>query len=206
MKTTTKTQWLKKFMFGAGLTTLSFLIFAGCATPVTTPGTPAVMAPVVTPASPAQTVIQVTPPPAATPTAPPVTNYVYLPASPAVTNYVTVTPAGPPVVTNYLPNQAVMTAVGYAQTAAPLVPAPYGTILTGLASLAALVAGYVAQKKNTQLAAANAAADSHSAAAAAMASVIAASPQLVTQAMTAATSNQSTAAVASHIASANSPT
>ena len=30
MKTTTKTQWLKNFMFGAGLTTLSFLTF-GCA-------------------------------------------------------------------------------------------------------------------------------------------------------------------------------
>jgi hypothetical protein len=183
MKMTTRNQWLKNFTLGAGLTLASFLLFTGCATPVTTPSA------VVTPAQPAQTVLQVTP---ATPTAPAVTNYVILPASPAVTNYV-------PVVTSYNPNAAVMQAVTYAQEAAPLIPAPYGAILTGVASLAALIAGYVAQKKNTQLA-------SSQAAGAAMASVIAAQPALTAQAMTAAATNGSTAAVATHIAAANSPT
>jgi hypothetical protein len=206
MKKTTKIQWFTKFTFGAGLITLSSMMLAGCATPVKTAGTPAVMAPVVTPATPAQTVVQVIPPPASTPTAPPVTNIVYMPALPAVTNYVQVAPAIPPVVTSYQPNQAVMQAVGYAQAAAPLVPAPYGEVLGGFASLAALVAGYVAKRKNDQLAAANAASDSHAAAAAAMASVIGNQPQLVAQAMTAAASNGSTASVATHIASANSPT
>ena len=195
MKTTTKTQWLKNFTLGAGLTALSFLLF-GCATPVMQPGTPAVVAAQVTPAAPAQTILQVTPP---TATAPAVTNYVLLPASPAVTNYVTITPAGPPVVTSYQPNQAVMQAVGYANAAAPLVPAPYGTILTGLASLAALVAGYVANKKNTQLATAQAAG-------AALASAVVQNPTATAAAMTAAAGNGSTAAVAEHIASANSPT
>jgi len=146
---------------------------------------------------------QVTP---ATPTAPAFTNILYMPTLPAVTNYVVVQPAGPAVVTNYLPNQTVMQAIGYANAAAPLIPAPYGTILTGLTSLAALLAGYAAQKKNTQLAAANAAADSHSAAAAAMASVIQSQPPLVTAAMTAAATNGSTAAVATHLQAAGSPT
>jgi len=129
-----------------------------------------------------------------------------MPAQPAVTNFIVLQAATPPVVTNYAPNQAVMTAVNYAQEAAPLIPAPYGNILTGVASLAAVVAGLFAQRKNTQLAAANSAADSHAAAAAAMASVIQAQPALVTQAMTAAGTNGSVATVATHIASAASPT
>jgi hypothetical protein len=157
----------------------------------------------VTPAQPAQTIQQVVPP---TATASAVTNYIYMPALPAVTNYITVVPAGPAVVTGYVANAATMQAVNYANQAAPLIPAPYGTILTGLASLAALVAGYVANKKNTQLAAANASSDSHAAAASAMASVIQAQPALVTAAMNAATSNGSTAAVATHLQSAASPT
>ena len=200
---------LKKLTLCLVLANASLLAFYGCATPQTTPGAPAVLAPVVTPAQPAQAVPQVTPAvpaTATTPAIPPVTNYVYLPATPPVTNYVTITAAGPPVVTNYLPNQTVISAANYANAAAPLVPAPYGTILTGLASLAALVAGYVAQKKNTQLAAASDSADTHAAAAAAMASVIQATPTLVTQAMIAAQTNGSTAAVATHIASAGSPT
>ena len=192
MKTTIEQKnWLRNFTLGAGLVLASFLIFEGCATPQMAPGAPAVIAAQVTPAQPAQTVPQVTP---ATATAP------------AVTNYITITPAGPAVVTNYLPNQTVMQAIGYANAAAPLIPAPYGTILGGLATLAALIAGRVAQQKNTQLAAAQATSDSHAAAAAAMASVIQSQPPLVTAAMTAAATNGSTAAVATHLQAAGSPT
>ena len=197
-----KTKWLKTFNVTAGLTLASLLLFAGCATPVKTAGTPAVIQAQVVPAQPAQTVPQVVPAVPATPTAPAVpavTNYIVLPAQPAVTNYVTVTAAVPPVVTSYNPNQAVMTAVGYANQAAPLIPAPYGTILTGVASLAALIAGYVAQKKNTQLAASTTANQT-------MAAVIAPNAVLTAQAMSIAATNGSTAAVATHIAGANSPT
>lgn len=204
MKTTTdQKNWLRNLTLGAGLTLASFLLFEGCATPQTTPGTPAVVAAQITPAQPAQTIAQVIP---ATATAPPVTNYVYMPALAAVTNYITIAPATPAVVTNYLPNQAVMTAVNYANEAAPLIPSPYGTILTGVTSLAALLAGYFANNKNTQLAAAQATSDSHAAAAAAMASVIQSQPPLVIAAMTAAATNGSTAAVATHLQSAGSPT
>ena len=200
---TSKRFLLENLVMATAVLWLSLTMFTGCATPQKAPGAPPVIAAQVTPAQPAQNVVQVTP---ATPTAPAVTNIVYMPALPAVTNYIVVSPAGPAVVTNYVPNQAVMTAVNYAQEAAPLVPSPWGNILTGVASLAAIVAGFVAKNKNTQLAAANSASDSHAAAAAAMASVIQSQPALVTQAMTAAGSNGSTAAVATHIASAASPT
>jgi Tfp pilus assembly protein PilW len=69
-----------------------------------------------------------------------------------------------------------------------------------------LIAGWFANKKNNELTAANATSDSHAAAASAMASVIQAQPALVTAAMNAATSNGSTAAVATHLQSAASPT
>ena len=186
-----KQNWSRNFTLGAGLVLASILIFAGCATPVTKPGTPAVMGAQVISAVPAQQIAQVVP---ATTT------------SPAVTNYVVVTPAGPPVVTGYAPNATTMQAVGYANQAAPLIPAPYGTILTGAAAAAALIAGWFAKKKNDQLAVANTATDTNAAAAAAMASVIQSQPALVTQAMTAATSNGSTGAVAEHLKSAASPT
>lgn len=198
-----KQNWSRNFTLGAGLVLASFLIFAGCATPVTKPGTPAVMGAQVISAVPAQQIAQVVP---ATATAPAVTNYLYVPAQPAVTNYVVVTPAGPPVVTGYAPNQTIVQGVGYAKQLAPLIPAPYGDILTGASTLALALAGYFSSKKNTQLAAANAATDTHAAAAAAMASVIQSQPALVTQAMQAATSNGSTGAVAEHIKSAASPT
>ena len=190
MKTTTdRKNWLRNFTLGAGLVLASFLIFTGCATPIKTAGTPAVMGAQVISAVPAQTIPQVVP---ATATSPAVTNYLYVPEKPAVTNYVVVTPAGPPVITGYAPNATTMQAVGYANQAAPLLPAPYGTLLTGVASIAAVLAGWFATKKNNELAAANAAADTHAAAAAAMASVIQSQPALVTAAMTAATSNGST--------------
>jgi hypothetical protein len=203
MTTTTKKQWLRNLTFSAGLTLASLLIFAGCATPVTKPGTPAVIGAQVTQAVPAQTIPQIV---EATPTSPAVTNYLYVPEKPAVTNYIVVTPAGPPVVTGYAPNATTMQAVGYANQAAPLIPAPYGTILLGLTSAATLIAGYFAKKKNDELATANAATDTNAAAAAAMAAVIQSQPALVTAAMNAATSNGSTAAVATHLQSAASPT
>jgi hypothetical protein len=202
MKITTEQKKLRNLTVGAALALAGLLIY-GCATPITKPGTPAVVAAQVTPAQPAQTIQQVVPPTATTPA---VTNYVYMPALPAVTNYITVVPAGPAVVTGYVANAATMQAVNYANQAAPLIPAPYGSILTGVASLAALIAGYFAKKKNDELATANATADDHAAAAAAMASVIQAQPALVTAAMNAATSNGSTAAVATHLQSAASPT
>ena len=198
-----KLNWFRNFTLSAGLVLASILIFAGCATPVTKPGTPAVMGAQVISAVPAQQIAQVVP---ATATSPAVTNYLYVPEKPAVTNYVVVTPAGPPVVTGYAPNATTMQAVGYANQAAPLIPAPYGTILTGAAAAAALIAGWFAKKKNDQLAVANTATDTNAAAAAAMASVIQSQPALVTQAMQAATSNGSTGAVAEHIKSAASPT
>jgi hypothetical protein len=201
--TTDQKRYLRNFTVGAVLTLAGFLIFNGCATPITKPGTPAIVAAQVTPAQPAQTIPQFLPP---TATSPAVTNYIYMPALPAVTNYITIVPAGPAVVTGYVANAATMQAVNYANQAAPLIPAPYGTILTGLASAAALIAGWFANKKNNELTAANATSDSHAAAAAAMASVIQAQPALVTAAMNAATSNGSTAAVATHLQSAASPT
>ena len=200
--TTEQKNWLRTFTVGAALALSGFLIY-GCATPITKPGTPAVIGAQVVSAIPAQTIPQVVP---ATPTSPAVTNYVYVPATPAVTNYIVVTPAGPAVVTGYVANATTMQAVGYANQAAPLLPAPYGTLLTGVASLAAILAGWFAKKKNDELATANASADDHAAAAAAMASVIQAQPALVTAAMNAATSNGSTAAVATHLQSAASPT
>ena len=200
--TTKQKYWLRNLTVGAALALFGSLIY-GCATPISKPGTPAVYGAQVISAVPAQQVAQVVP---ATATSPAVTNYLYVPATPAVTNYIVVTPAGQSVITGYAPNATTMQAVGYANQAAPLLPAPYGTILGGFAALAALVASYVANKKNNQLVVANAAADTHAAAAAAMVSVIQAQPALVTAAMNAATSNGSTAAVATHLQSAASPT
>jgi len=66
-----------------------------------------------------------------------------------------ITPANPatgaPAVTNYyVPNSAVMQGVAYTNAAAPLIPAPWGTAATAIATLAALIAGYIAQQKNSQ--------------------------------------------------------
>ena len=119
----------------------------------------------------------------------------------------TVTPANPatgaPAVTNYyVPNTAVMTGVGYVNTAAPLIPAPYGTAATAIATLAAIVAGYVAQRKNAQ-------ANASAGAASTLAAAVVAHPEAAAITATAtkiAAANGSTAATAIVLASANSPT
>jgi TRAP-type C4-dicarboxylate transport system permease small subunit len=118
-----------------------------------------------------------------------------------------VTPANPatgaPAVTNYyVPNAAVMTGVTYTNAAAPLIPAPWGTAATAVATLAALVAGYIAQKKNTQ-------ANASSGAAAALSAAIVAhtdNAALSAAALSAGQSNGSVGAVAENLKSANSPT
>jgi hypothetical protein len=119
----------------------------------------------------------------------------------------TVTPANPatgaPAVTNYyVPNTAVTTGVGYVQSAAPLIPAPWGTAATALATIVALVAGYVAQQKNSQ-------ANASAGAAASLAAAVVAHPEAAALSATAtkiAAANGSTAATATALASANSPT
>lgn len=50
----------------------------------------------------------------------------------------------------YLPNQTVTGLVNTASQIAPLVPAPYGTLLSGLLALATLGAGGIAAWKNNQ--------------------------------------------------------
>jgi len=187
-------------ILGSIVTILYFC--SGCATPITRPGTPAIIQTQVTPAQPAQTIQQIVPevPASATNGAVlAITNYIVLPALPAVTNYVTVQTAMPPVITSYVPNSAVMQGVTYAQEAGPLVPAPYGTILTGVASLVACIASYIATKKNAQLTASTTANQT-------LAAVVAPSATLTSEAMRIAASNGSTAAVATHIANANAPT
>lgn len=157
------------------------VLFQGCATPQT----------VSVPAQPATTNVVVV---AATPTTPAVTNYVVIPAQPATT------------ATTYVPNTTATQVASQINAVAPLIPAPYGTLATGAATLIALVAGWIANKKNNDANAASALAATHAAAAAAMASVIQSQPALVTAALAAANSNQSAGAVAEHLASAASPT
>jgi hypothetical protein len=50
----------------------------------------------------------------------------------------------------YLPNQTVTSAVNTASQIAPFVPAPYGTLLTGVLALVTAAAGGVAAWKNNQ--------------------------------------------------------
>jgi hypothetical protein len=105
-------------------------------------------------------------------------------------------------VISYVPNTAVMQGVAYTNAAAPLIPAPWGTAATALATLAALVASYIAQKKNSQ------ATTSAGAAAALSAAIVAHtdSAALTTAALNAASSNGSVGAVAENLKSASSPT
>jgi hypothetical protein len=116
--------------------------------------------------------------------------------APAVTNYVMLP------VTNYLPSTAATTTATYIQAAAPLLPAPWGTAATALASLIAIAAGYVAKKQNDN-------ANASAAAAATLAATVVAHPDaaaLTVQATKIAAANGSTQAVATALASANSPT
>jgi hypothetical protein len=118
-----------------------------------------------------------------------------------------VTPANPttgaPAETNYyVPNTAVMQGVSYVQEAAPLIPAPWGTAATALASLVAIGAALIAKKQNAN-------ANASAGAAATLAATIAAHPDqavLTVQATKIAAGNGSTAATANALASANSPT
>jgi|GEM_PF-2967634 hypothetical protein len=190
---------------------LSVIMIAacGCATPgAITPGTPAVtnfvysVAPA-TPALPAVTnTIYVTVP--ATPTTVQVTNTVFVispavPAAPAVTNIVQqIIPAVPPGQT-YVPNALVTQYAGYAQQAAPLIPAPYGSILTGILALTTLITGYVAQRANASATAAHATAST-------LAAAVVNNPQAQAAAMAIAANNGTTPGVATKLAAANSPT
>lgn len=202
----------KTFTLAAALAaafTVILITAVGCATPgALTPGTPAVTNYVysVTPAAPAlpavtNTVYVTTP---ATPTAPAVTNIVYVqvpatPAAPAVTNIVQqIIPAGPPNQT-YVPNALVTQYAGYAQQAAPLIPAPYGSILTGILALTTLVTGYVAQRANANATAAHATAST-------LAAAVVNNPVATAMASQIAANNGTTAGVAVKLAAANSPT
>ena len=110
---------------------------------------------------------------------------------------------GTPAVTNYyVPNTAVMQGVSYVQAAAPLIPAPWGTAATAAATLVAVVAGFIAKKQNDN-------ANASAGAAATLAATVAAHPDsavLTVQATKIAAANGSTAATATALASANSPT
>jgi hypothetical protein len=79
------------------------------------------------------------------------------PGAPASTNAITgqVIPATQ-TVTNYVPNTTVTTGVAYAQTVAPLVPAPWGEALAAILAITTAVASGIAAKKNGQLNTANA--------------------------------------------------
>jgi TRAP-type C4-dicarboxylate transport system permease small subunit len=118
-----------------------------------------------------------------------------------------VTPANPatgaPAITNYyVPNTATMQGVTYVNAAAPLIPAPWGTAATAVATLAALVASYIAQKKNAQ---ANASAATN----ASLSAAIVAHPDVVsltTAAIAAGATNGSTGDVAQALQTAKSPT
>jgi hypothetical protein len=79
------------------------------------------------------------------------TRLVLAPAVPAVTNTVTgsITPAVPAVITN-VPNQTLATVVNGAQAAAPLLPPPYGTLLTTILGLITVGSGLVAARANSQ--------------------------------------------------------
>jgi hypothetical protein len=122
---------------------------------------------------------------------------VVIPANP-----VTGAPAMTNMVTSYVPNTAVMHGVAYTNAAAPLIPAPWGTAATAVATLAALVASYIAQKKNAQ-------ATASQGANAALSAAIVAHPDSATlsaAAITAAGTNASTGVVAESLQSAKSPT
>jgi hypothetical protein len=95
-----------------------------------------------------------------------------------------------------------MQGVTYVNAAAPLIPAPWGTAATAVATLAALVAGYIAQKKNAQ---ANA---SGGAAAALSAAIVQHTDNaaLTAAALSAGQTNGSVGAVAESLKSASSPT
>lgn len=190
---------------------LTVIMFAavGCATPTTTtPGTPAVTNYVYSiqppvPAAPAVTNYAVSYIPA-TLTAPAITNVVVVmlpatPAQPAVTNLIQqITPAVPGL-TTYVPNATVTQLQGYAQQAAPLVPAPWGTVLTGILALTTAITGYIAKKANDNATAAHATAST-------LAAAIVTNPMTTAQAMNIAANNGTTAGVATKLAAANSPT
>lgn len=129
------------------------------------------------------------------------------PGIPASTNALTgaVTPAVPPV-TTYEPNHTVAQIAAYGDQAAPLVPAPYNTILLGALALATAVTGLIAKSKNAQANAAAADATNAHAAAATLASAIVGNPTAVAQATQIAANNGTAGMVAVKLANANSPT
>lgn len=95
----------------------------------------------------------------------------------------------------YIPNTTGTKIIGYANEAAPLVPPPYGTILGGAASLAAIILGAIAKKKNDQANTATLAAQTLAE------GVVKAGPTVVqtVQEVAANTSSAALAAVATHI-------
>lgn len=84
----------------------------------------------------------------------------------------------------YIPNPTVTAIVGYGNTAAPFIPAPWGTILSGVLAAATIVSTTIATKKSNAAATSSATADQLAA------SVVAQGPT-VAQAVLAHASNNS---------------
>jgi len=108
------------------------------------------------------------------------------------------TPATPttPATTNYVPNSVATQISEGIAAAAPVIPAPYGMLLTAISGLIAAGATTLAAYKNKQLAASNAAGATMAA------TIVNSGPAMVAQAHTNAAADGTSASVATHIADA----
>ena len=108
------------------------------------------------------------------------------------------TPATPitPAYTNYVPNSVATQISEGIAAAAPVIPAPYGMLLTAISGLIAAGATTLAAYKNKQLAASNAAGATMAA------TIVNSGPAMVAQAHTNAAADGTSASVATHIADA----
>lgn len=99
-----------------------------------------------------------------------------------------------PASTNYVPNATATQISAALNGAAPMIPPPYGTLLTAIAGLIAAGAGTIATYKNNQLNASLAASDTLAK------TIVNAGPAVIAQAHANAASDDTSALVATHIA------